>query len=79
MATFIGWVVGMLAAIILSYVVLNSLVYAKETNLIVGLCLGAAVALSQKIVVRRRLDLAISRLWGAVIGIGIPFVAVVLL
>ncbi|TFG51520.1 MAG: hypothetical protein E4H37_07760, partial [Gemmatimonadales bacterium] len=77
-ATTIGWVVGTFAAIILSYLVVN-LVYPKETNLIVGLCLGAAVSLSQKMGVRRWLTLAHSWVWGAMVGIGIPFVVVVLL
>lgn len=77
-ATIIGWVVGMIAAIILSYLVVN-LVYPKETNLIVGLCLGAAVGLSQKIAVRRWMTLGHSWVWGAMVGIGIPFVVVVLL
>lgn len=77
-ATTVGWVVGMLAAIILSVLVVN-LVYPKETDLIVGLCLGAAVALSQKIAVRRWVTLAPGWVWGATIGVGIPFVVVVLL
>ena len=77
-ATIIGWVVGMFAAIVLSYLVVN-LVYPKETNLIVGLCLGAAVGLSQKIAVRRRITLAHSWVWGAMVGIGMPFVVVVFL
>jgi hypothetical protein len=77
-ATIIGWVVGMFAAIILSSLVVN-LVYPRETDLIVGLCLGAAVSLSQKIAVRRRITLARSWVWGAMVGIGIPFVVVVLL
>lgn len=77
-ATIIGWLVGTFAAIILSYLVVN-LVYPKETNLIVGLCVGAAVGLSQKIAVRRWITLAYSWVWGAMVGIGIPFVVIVLL
>jgi len=77
-ATIIGWLAGTFAAIILSYLVVN-LVYPKETNLIVGLCVGAAVGLSQKIAVRRWITLAYSWVWGAMVGIGIPFVVVVLL
>lgn len=77
-ATIIGWVFGTFAAIVLSYLVVN-LVYHKETNLIVGLCVGAAVGLSQKIAVRRWITLAHSWVWGAMVGIGIPFVVVVLL
>jgi hypothetical protein len=77
-ATIIGWVVGTVAAIVLSYLVVN-LVYHKTTNLIVGLCVGVAVSLSQKIAVRRRITLAHGWVWGAMVGIGIPFVVVVLL
>jgi hypothetical protein len=76
-ATIIGWFVGTLAAFILSDVVVN-LVYPKETGLILGLCLGAGVGLSQKIAVRRRITLAHSWVWGAMVGIGIPFAVVVL-
>jgi len=77
-ATVIGWVVGMFGAIILSNLVVN-LVYPKETNLIVGLCLGAGVALAQKIGMRQRIRLTKSWVWGAAIGIGIPYVVIVLL
>lgn len=74
--TFIGWVVGVVVAIVLSYLIVN-LFYPKETNLIVGLCMGAGVALAQKIAVRRSISLAGSWVWGAVAGIGIPFAVAV--
>lgn len=74
----IGWIVGTLAAFILSELVVN-LVYPKQTNLILGLCIGAAVGLSQKIAVRRWITLAHSWVWGAMVGIGIPFMVIVLL
>lgn len=77
-ATVIGWVVGMFGAIILSNLVVN-LVYHKETNLIVGLCAGAGVALSQKIAMRRQITLSQAWVWGATIGIGIPDVVAVIL
>ena len=38
--------------------------YPKETNLILGLCFGAAVGLSQKIAVRRQITLAYGWVWG---------------
>lgn len=77
-ATVIGWVLGMVLAIVLSYLVVNPF-YPRETNLIVGICLGAAVAMSQKLAVRRWIGLAPMFVWGAAIGIGIPFVATVIL
>jgi hypothetical protein len=75
-ATTLGWVVGVLAAFPLSYFVVN-LVYPKETNLIVGLCLGAAVGVSQAIAVRPRITLGRGWVWGATAGLGIPFVLAV--
>lgn len=77
-ATLIGWVIGMIGALVLSFAVVN-LFYHKETNLIVGLCLGAAVALSQRYAVRRQIELASRWVWGAAVGFGIPFVGIVVL
>jgi hypothetical protein len=74
----IGWFVGIFAAFLLSELVVN-LVYPKQTNLIFGLCIGAAVGLSQRIAVRRWITLAHSWVWGAMVGIGIPFVVMVLI
>lgn len=76
--TLLGWVVGGIGAIILSDCVVNR-VYPKETNLILGLCLGAAVSLAQKLAVRRQITLSYRWVWGATVGIGTPFVAAVLL
>ena len=72
-ATVIGWFIGIVSAIILSYLVINP-IYPKETNLIVGLCIGAAVGLSQKIAARQWITLSKSWVWGAMVGIGFPFV-----
>ena len=71
-ATFIGWIVGVIGGFFLTYAVVIPL-YHKETNLILGLCVGGAVSLSQKIAVRRRMPLTQSWVWGAMIGLGIPF------
>jgi hypothetical protein len=54
--------VGLLGAIVLSHLAVN-LVYPKETNLIVGLCTGAAVGSFQMVAVRRWITL--SRGWGS--------------
>ena len=72
-----GWVVGLLAAIVLSDLVVN-LVYPKETNLMVGLCTGAAVGSFQILVVRRWITLSRGWAWAAMVGMAIPYVAVVL-
>jgi uncharacterized membrane protein len=77
-ATLVGWIVGMFAAIVLSELVVN-LVYPNETNLIVGMCVGGAVGFWQKIGVRRWVPLAVRWVWGSAIGIGIPFVVMVFL
>lgn len=42
-ATTIGWIVGMIGAIALSYLVVN-IFYPRTTNLIVGVCMGAGFA-----------------------------------
>lgn len=72
-ATFIGWIVGVIGGFFLTYAVVIP-VYHKETNMILGLCVGGAVSLSQMIAVRRRMPLTQSWLWGAMIGLGLPFV-----
>jgi hypothetical protein len=64
-------------AIVLSYLVLN-LVNPKETNLIVGLCMGAVVGFCLLVVARRWIKLARGWVWGAMVGMGIPFVAAVI-
>jgi len=78
LATMVGWVFGFVLAIVLSELVVN-LVYPKETNLIVGICLGISVSYCQRFAVRRWLRLGRAYVWGAAIGIGIPFVAIVVL
>lgn len=78
LATVAGFVVGMLGAIVLSYPVVN-LFYPKETNLIVGLCVGAGVGAGQIIAARPWLRLAKSWMWGAAVVMGPPFIATVVL
>jgi hypothetical protein len=73
LANFIGWLAGGIGAIILSYLVVN-IFYPKETNLILGLCIGAGVGYTQWFVLKRKIK--ISSLWGLVctICMGIPFI-----
>jgi hypothetical protein len=73
LGTLIGWFVGILLAIGLSYAVVG-LFYAEETNLIVGLVLGAAVGLAQLVAVRGVLPLTSRWVWGAAAGLGVPFI-----
>lgn len=73
-ATIAGFIVGMFGAIVLSYMVVN-LFYPKETNLIVGLCVGAAVGAGQIVAARPWFRLAKSWIWGAALIMGPPFVA----
>ena len=77
-ATLIGWVVGIIAAIVLSYAIVG-LFFSESSNLIVGLVLGAVVALAQMISVRRILPLTWRWVWGAAVGMGIPFIAAVVI
>ena len=76
LGTLIGWFVGVLLAIGLSYVV-AALFGAEETNLIVGLVLGAVVGLAQLVAVRGVLPLTSRWVWGAAVGLGVPFVVAV--
>lgn len=71
-ATAIAWVIGIIIAFPLSY--LLNVIYPKTTNVLVGLCLGAAVGLAQKIAVRRSIELTWGWVWAAMIGMGLPFI-----
>ena len=77
LATGIAWPVGIILAIVLSYVVVNQF-YPKETNLIVGLCLGAVVGYSQWLIMKKYFKISTWWIWANTIGIGIPFVAEVI-
>lgn len=74
----IAWPIGIIVAIVLSYGIVNQF-YHKETNLIVGLCLGAVVASSQWLVIRRYFKIGIWWIFAAGLGIGLPFILEVLI
>lgn len=78
LASSIGWPVGIIVAIVLSYAVVN-IFYPKETNLIIGLCLGAIVGLSQWLVIKRYFKIGAWWIYSCTIGIGLPYIAVVIL
>ena len=69
-----GWLIGVIGSFILSHLVVN-IFYPKETNLIVGLCIGAGVGYAQWFVLKGMIK--ISSMWGlaSTICIGIPFIA----
>lgn len=71
LANGIGWLVGFIGAFILSYLVVN-IFYDKETNLIVGLCVGASIGYAQWFVLKR--SFKINSMWGLIctLAIGIP-------
>lgn len=77
-ANVIGWIFGFLSAFILSHFVVN-LFYDKETNLIVGLCLGGSIGFAQWFTLKKWYN--ISRNWVLVSTLcaGIPVILVVLL
>jgi hypothetical protein len=76
-ATVFGWVVGIVVAIVLSYTVVN-LFHPEETNLITGLCVGAAIGCAQVVAVRRVLLLQWWWVFGAMVGFGVPYTVFVL-
>ena len=77
LATVIGWVVGIVVAIVLSYTVVNRF-HPEETNLIVGFCVAAAVGAAQVFAVRRVLSLKWVWVLGTIVGMGVPYTVVVL-
>ncbi|UCH11541.1 MAG: serine/threonine protein kinase [Fidelibacterota bacterium] len=73
LATGIGWPVGFIVAIVLSYTVVH-LLYPKETNLILGLCLGGVIGFSQWYATRKHIKISAWWIAASAIGIGIPFI-----
>jgi len=71
LANGIGWLVGFISAFILSYLVVN-IFYDKETNLIVGICVGASIGYAQWFILKRMFK--ISSMWGLIctLCLGIP-------
>ena len=76
LATAIGWAVGIITAFIVAHLV--NIVYPKETNLVVGLCLGAVVGYMQKRFAHNPMTASGRWVLSTSIGMGIPFVVVVI-
>jgi hypothetical protein len=84
LATLVGWFVGIIAAIAIMHNVydIGDLFYRQETDLIVvivGLVPGAGIGLAQMMAVRQVLPLTQRWVWGAVVGMGIPFIVAMIL
>ncbi|TSA24660.1 MAG: serine/threonine protein kinase [Bacteroidetes bacterium] len=75
--TSISWMVGLILSFVVAYLV-NS-IYPKETNLVLGLCVGASVGYSQWGFLLRK-QMKITGWWGmaSTFGLGIPFILVVI-
>lgn len=76
LATALAWPVGLLGSIVVAYAV--NVVYPKETNLVVGLVLGAVVGAAQQLVLRGWLPHAGQWAWRTAAGMGIPFFVAVI-
>ncbi len=74
LGTTVGWVGGIIGAIVLSELLLSLVYQPEESNLIVGICIGAAIGSSQIVAVRRWIALPRGWVWGLMVGVGIPFV-----
>lgn len=72
LTTFLAFPAGLILAFPVSYII--NTIYPKETNLVVGLCLGASVGYSQWLILKG--NFKINSFWGLAcsIGIGIPFI-----
>lgn len=77
MSIIIAWPIGIIMAFILSYAVLN-IFYPKETNLILGLCIGGAVGFAQWFVLKKHFKIKGWWIVASAIGIGIPYIAEVI-
>lgn len=73
-----SWPISAIIAIILSYTVLN-LFYPKETNLIVGLCMGGLTGFAQWFLLKEYQKISKWWIFLTAIGFGIPYAAMILL
>jgi hypothetical protein len=78
-ASFIGWIVGVVAAIGLTYAIMALIGLTEETNIFVGVFMGACMGLAQIMGARGRMRLGARWVWGATAGMGLAFVVAILL
>lgn len=77
LAVSFSWPLSIILAIILSYLIINPF-YPKETNLIVGLCLGGTTGFAQWILLKKYFKISIWWVFASAIGIGIPVALIVI-
>jgi hypothetical protein len=73
----VGWTIGLLGSIIVAHLV--NLIYPKETNLVVGLCVGGVVGYAQWSILKKHIALSGRWVLGCAIGMGTPFIVLVVL
>lgn len=71
----VGWTLGLLGSIMVAHLV--NLIYPKETNLVVGLCVGGVVGYAQWSILKKHIALSGKWVLGCAIGMGIPFIVLV--
>ena len=78
LVTTIGWTVGNILAFIVAHLVapIVSIAIPHETNLVVGVCLGAVVGYAQRRYAPNRITASGRWILSTAIGMGIPFVVV---
>ena len=72
-----SWPISIILAIILSHIIINPF-YPKETNLIVGLCLGGTTGFAQWILLKKYFKISLWWIFASAIGIGVPFALIVI-
>ncbi len=75
LATTVGWPVGVIGGFILAHIA--NIAYPRETNLMLGIGLGAGVGYMQWRVLRQRLSPAGWWVLASAAGVGVPFVVAV--
>ncbi len=70
--TSVAWILGLTAAFIVAHFV-ASVFRTRESNLVVGLCLGAAVGFAQRLALKKRLPVNGWWVLAGSVGLGIPF------
>lgn len=72
LATSLGWILGFIAAFAAAYLV--NLFAANESNLLVGLCIGAMIGAAQQRVLRQYKPVSAWWILASAIGLGGPFI-----
>lgn len=78
-ATLIGYGLGVALAIVLTSLLAAALPESVETDILVGMCVGASMGLAQTFVLHARARSRMRWVLGATVGFGAPFTLVVAL